>query len=343
MELVINKGDRTPFYTQIQQQIESLIQTGQLAEGEILPSMNVLASCLGVSKETVKKTYSILVKRGFIEPRQGKGFFVSDVNKRSSQRILFLMDRNGIYKQMMLDSFQSTLARQGHYDLTLLIHNQSVELLRYFLDNHLDRYDWYVVMPHFPLDDVTQENVLKQLRRIPNRKMILLDRLVPHLPGNFGSVYQDYDEEVYQAMMDNREAFRSGQRLWVLTRPTSMYKSYISQAISRFCQENGVELTFISDIPDHFEKQDIYMVLSNQHDYGFVDLVRRIERQGLKVGEDIFLVAYNDIDLNELVLGGLSVFSTDFRKMGQYAAEMIVNKQLSKIHNDFALIRRKTF
>ena len=144
-------------------------------------------------------------------------------------------------------------------------------------------------------------------------------------------------------MTDNKEAFRRGNRLMVLTRPTSLYKPFIIRAVTRFCSENGIALTIMSEIPDSFQKKDVFMVVSNQHDYGFVELVHRMERQGLKIGEDVFLIAYNDIDLNEFVLGGLSVLSTDFRKMGRSAAEMIARKELFKIHNDFSLIRRKTF
>ena len=46
-------------------------------------------------------------------------------------------------------------------------------VIRDYLDNNLDHYDYYVVMPHFPLDDATQERALKQISRIPNRKLIM--------------------------------------------------------------------------------------------------------------------------------------------------------------------------
>ena len=47
--------------------------------------------------------------------------------------------------------------------------------------------------------------------------------------------------------------------------------------------------------------------------------------------------------MNELILGGLTTVSADFRQMGRYAAEMILNRRMDKIHCDFRMTRRSTF
>lgn len=47
--------------------------------------------------------------------------------------------------------------------------------------------------------------------------------------------------------------------------------------------------------------------------------------------------------INELVLGGLTVMSTDFPAMGQTVARMILSGKLEKVHNPFRLVRRCTF
>ena len=55
--------------------------TGQLDDGEQLPSVRVLSKELKVSILTVKKAYDGLAEEGFIEVRQGLGTFVAENNQ----------------------------------------------------------------------------------------------------------------------------------------------------------------------------------------------------------------------------------------------------------------------
>ena len=68
-----------------------------------------------------------------------------------------------------------------------------------------------------------------------------------------------------------------------------------------------------------------------------------LKENNLTVGVDVGLIAYNDVPLNSVVLGGLTTISTDFVKMGKLAAEMILSRKMTKIHNGFRMIRRNTF
>ena len=54
--------------------------TGELKEGEALPSMRVLAKDLKISIITTKRAYEDLEKDGFIVSITGKGSFVNGIN-----------------------------------------------------------------------------------------------------------------------------------------------------------------------------------------------------------------------------------------------------------------------
>ena len=54
--------------------------TGELAEGDALPSMRVLAKDLKISIITTKRAYEDLERDGFIESVTGKGSFVKGIN-----------------------------------------------------------------------------------------------------------------------------------------------------------------------------------------------------------------------------------------------------------------------
>lgn len=80
MDIVISNASELPIYEQISSQIRALIINGTLKEGEILPSIRVIAKELKVSVITTKRAYSELERDGFIETVQGRGSFVGARN-----------------------------------------------------------------------------------------------------------------------------------------------------------------------------------------------------------------------------------------------------------------------
>lgn len=80
MELIISNASSKPIYEQITGQIKVMILSGELAEGEQLPSIRALANSLRVSAITTKRAYADLEADGFIETVQGKGSFVAGGN-----------------------------------------------------------------------------------------------------------------------------------------------------------------------------------------------------------------------------------------------------------------------
>ena len=80
LDIIISASSNKPIYEQITSQIRSAIVTGQLAEGEQLPSIRALANSLRVSAITTKRAYADLEAAGFIETVQGKGSFVAGGN-----------------------------------------------------------------------------------------------------------------------------------------------------------------------------------------------------------------------------------------------------------------------
>lgn len=73
--IISNSGDR-PIYEQITGQIKNMVMNGTLKEGELLPSMRVLAKELRISVITTKRAYEELEREGFITTVVGRGSFV---------------------------------------------------------------------------------------------------------------------------------------------------------------------------------------------------------------------------------------------------------------------------
>ena len=77
MELVISNASNLPIYEQIVEGIKRHILSGELREGDILPSIRALAKDLRISVITTKRAYEELEREGFIYTVAGKGCFVA--------------------------------------------------------------------------------------------------------------------------------------------------------------------------------------------------------------------------------------------------------------------------
>ena len=78
IQLYIDNRSGAPIYDQIYSQIKDAILSGQVAEGEALPSIRALAKDLRISVITTKRAYDELENEGFIYTLPGKGCFVAE-------------------------------------------------------------------------------------------------------------------------------------------------------------------------------------------------------------------------------------------------------------------------
>lgn len=80
MHIVISNQSGKPIYEQIAEQVKALIISGELGEGDALPSMRLLAKELRISVITTKHAYEDLEREGFLVTMPGKGSFVAPQN-----------------------------------------------------------------------------------------------------------------------------------------------------------------------------------------------------------------------------------------------------------------------
>lgn len=81
MKILISNASSDPIYEQICKQVKAQILSGDLLEGDPLPSIRALARDLQISVITTKRAYDELIKEGFVDSVGGKGCFVAMQNK----------------------------------------------------------------------------------------------------------------------------------------------------------------------------------------------------------------------------------------------------------------------
>lgn len=82
MHIIINNSSMIPVYEQLTDQIKQKIISGELKEGEGLPSVRSFANDLKISALTVKKSYDKLEEEGFVVTVHGKGTYVAETDKQ---------------------------------------------------------------------------------------------------------------------------------------------------------------------------------------------------------------------------------------------------------------------
>lgn len=80
MDIVIVNSADEPIYQQIMRQIKAAILSGEMKEGDVLPSVRSLAKDLNVSVITTRKAYDTLELEGYTISMTGKGSFVAAQN-----------------------------------------------------------------------------------------------------------------------------------------------------------------------------------------------------------------------------------------------------------------------
>lgn len=85
MDIIISSNSSKPIYEQITSQIKEMVISGQLKNGDPIPSMRALAKSLHISVITVQRAYEDLQRDGFIETTVGRGSFISANSKEFYQ------------------------------------------------------------------------------------------------------------------------------------------------------------------------------------------------------------------------------------------------------------------
>ena len=118
MKIIISNSSSTPIYEQIKIQIINQIMSGELNEGDIIPSIRSLALDIKISVMTVKKAYDELEEEGYIKSVQGKGTFVAPKNMELVReqankdienyilKIIEISNKFNISKEEILDLFE---------------------------------------------------------------------------------------------------------------------------------------------------------------------------------------------------------------------------------------------
>jgi GntR family transcriptional regulator len=74
---ILDRGGRQKLYSQLSDMIREQIQSGEIKEGQLLPTEDSLCKNFSVSKAVVRQAMTELAREGYVQKRQGIGTFAS--------------------------------------------------------------------------------------------------------------------------------------------------------------------------------------------------------------------------------------------------------------------------
>ncbi|MGB3618891.1 MAG: substrate-binding domain-containing protein, partial [Catalinimonas sp.] len=283
----------------------------------------------------VVKAYGELRARGLIEARHGKGYYVRRT-EIFEHYVGLVFNKLSAHKRTVYDAIVQTLGDEAHVDLH--VYNNDFGAFRKLIEEHAADYTHLIVISHF----YSQHSPTEVLKQVPPEKLVVLDRLPDDLPDDYAAVYQNFGEDIFQALHKALDDLRRYDRLTLAYPPTSHHSPDIAKGFRRFCEQHGLNhrvdraFTYADD-----GQRDAYVLLEEGD---LVALLRTAKQHHLMLGQDIGVITYNESPLKEFIAGGLTVISTDFAAMGTRAAELVLSGHAEtpapRVENAFQLIRR---
>jgi DNA-binding transcriptional regulator YhcF (GntR family) len=327
-------NSKLPKYRQIVAAVINDIEKGVLKKDQQLPSINELSFEYDIARDTVEKAYNELKEKDIITSVRGKGFFINGL-KGSKLRILLVLNKLSAYKKLIYYSFINTLGDKATVDLQ--IHHYNAVLLQKILEDAAGKYHYYVVMPHF-YEGLETVDVIKELDKIARDELVLLDKNLPELKGNYLCVYQDFENDIYDALESGEDLLSKYKELCLVFPENENYPHEIVRGFRKFCSHYGKAYQVLESTAGLQLKKGTLFIVIEEAD--LVDLVKKTMEKGYELGKDAGILSFNETTLKEIFAGGIATLSTHFEAMGSTAATLILEKQPIKIKNPFSLIRR---
>jgi len=331
----IDEYSITPKYLQISNSILRGIEDGNIERDDILPSINDLSIALDVSRNTIERAYKELKQYNVITSVAGKGYFISNISFNQPVKVLLLFNKLSSHKKIIYDAFAETLGSNAAIDF--YIYNNDFNVFKKLLANSTEHYSKLIVIPHFI---ETAENAFAVINELPKDKLILMDKLPEGVTGNFGAVYENFEQDIYFALEQLLEQLSKYHTLKIIFPENSYYSKEILTGFLNFCGQYAFEY----DIIHHLKNETLQpgTVYINLMEDDLVELIEKIIGDKLKIGEQIGVISYNETPLKKIILNGITTISTDFRLMGEKAAEMVLTNSKEHVAIPFKVTYRNS-
>jgi DNA-binding transcriptional regulator YhcF (GntR family) len=326
----IHKNHRTPIYKQIIVSIERAIDEKRLKINDKLPSINKVCLEFYLSRDTVLQAYDELKKRGIIYAIPGKGYYVKSLGVSIKNKVFLLFDEWNVFKEDLYNSFLHHIGVDAQVDI--FFHHFNQQVFQKLISESNGNYTKYIIMP----SNFREINPL--LHTLPVEDVYILDQTNQEL-SQFSSVAQNFVKDIYTALLEGKSRLDRYQKM-ILIFPGFREPLAMKIGFEKFCVNFNFDYEILSEFDSIKISKGHVFIIPNDRD--LVQVIEQSKLNGLKIGQDLGIISYNETPLKKVVENGITTISTDFEKMGQILAQMILEGQHNQIENTCNLILRNS-
>lgn len=306
------------------------IGTEEYKNGDRIPSINDFRTEYGLSRDTVFAGLRELMSKGIIASNHGVGYFVKSTKVQTGHHIFLLFNEFNEFKEDLFNSFMESAGAAVTVDL--YFHNYNRKVFETLINDANNKYTDYIIMSG-------KFQGIGPLLETLSGRVFLLDHFHPELKGQYSSVAQNFEKDTDEALESAICLIRKYKRIYMVQReekePLERY-----DGLQVFCGRHGFDHEYLAvTVGRKIEPGDLFIVVK---DRDLVDLLHQAALQQLTAGVDFGIISYNDTPLKELLSGGITTLSTDFKLMGKTMAELIRTKPVTTVENPWTLNIRKS-
>src|SRR5258708_4548004 len=318
-------------HEQLVQGMLNAIKARIVSKGDMLPSVNNMMKELGFARETIARGYKDLATRGIVESKNRLGFYVSNEDTDQQVKIALLLFAFDSFQENFYKTFRSRLGKSVHIDV--FFHHNNIAVFENIVSNIRGKYGMYVIAP------IPHEKTACILQTLPLDKFLMIDRFEP-MAGNFSYVVQEFEKASYAAFEELSDTIRRFGEMIFYYQPGSDTPVEILRAFKKFIRDYKIKGSIrLEYLPGTLEKGKVYYTINNAELW---EMLRDCTLKKIKLGKEIGILSHNDDVLKEIMSGGITTYSTDFKRMAEKAADFVLTREKIQEVIPTVLIRRRS-
>ncbi|HEY0298009.1 MAG TPA: GntR family transcriptional regulator, partial [Arachidicoccus sp.] len=224
------------------------------------------------------------------------------------------------------------LGKGIHIDV--YFHHNNIQVFENIISTVRGKYGMYVVAP------IPNKKTASILKTLPMERFLMIDRFEP-MKGNFSYVTQEFEDasyNVFEQLLSRIRKYKKGMIYY--HRPNSDTPVEILEAFKKFSDTYGIDHEILPEyIPGSMEKGKVYYTINNAELWM---MLKDAKEKNFELGKQVGILSHNDDIVKEIICGGITTYSTDFKLMAERAAQFVLTHEKTQQTIPTVLIKRKS-
>jgi len=168
---------------------------------------------------------------------------------------------------------------------------------------------------------------------------LIIDRFLK-MPDGYSYISQEFEQATYNKLLELLPRIRKYKKFVLFFSDGKDYPPGILTAFQRFVADYEIASKVEKEYkPGSVKKGSLYFFISDTYLW---EVLRDCRNSEHVVGKDVGILSHNDHVVKEIVFGGITTISTDFKEMAQRAASHVKHQAISTEIMPLNLMKRNS-